>query len=225
MMLVGGARGRAAAGRARHHAPRAEGCPGGHHARSGRGDARHRRRRAPGEVRARRPADRGLRPEPARRRGRTPGTGGNRRHRSGHRRRARRGTRRDGSRAGRHGVRAGFRAALRRDRRHVPRSGLAGAQGGELRPGDQRDARAAVHSHLGRSRHGARPRRRRRQRRATRIPAACSPRWISRSSWPGAPTEAVSPGRACALNPAAPARAESPCTVSSPETLGSGVTR
>ena len=64
------------------------------------------------------------------------------------------------------------RAPLRRDRRDVPRPGPAGAQGRELRPRRQRDARPAVHPHVGRPRHRARPRGRRRSARATADPGS-----------------------------------------------------
>ena len=106
-------------------------------------------------------AHRRLRPQPARRRGRAPRPRGDRRHRAGDRRAARRGPRRDRPAARRHGVRARDRAPLRRDRRDVPRPGPARAQGRELRPRHQRDARAAVHPHVRRPRHRARPRGRR----------------------------------------------------------------
>ena len=76
--------------------------------------------------------------------------------------------------------------ALRRDRRDVPRPGTAGAEGRELRPRRQRDARPAVHPHVGRSRHGARSRAPTRRARAPPIRAACSRPSTSRSSSRGA---------------------------------------
>ena len=107
MLLVGGARGRAAARRARHDAPRAEGRAGGDHARSA---STRRSRSSPRSSRAKFgiavAAHRRLRPQSARRRGRAPRPRGDRRHRAGDRRAARRRPRRDRPAARRHGVRA-----------------------------------------------------------------------------------------------------------------------
>ena len=77
--------------------------------------------------------------------------------------------------------------------------GSAGPEGRELRPRHQRDARAAVHPHLRRSRHGARPRRRRGKgaRRRSRQPFR---RGRSRDRAGGARDRSgIHPGRAGAL--------------------------
>ncbi len=128
------------------------------HARSGRADDRDRRFRARRKIRDRRAEARGLRAQPARRRRRASGPRGDRRDRAGDRGDASGGSRRQRPAPRRYGVRPRHRAALRCDRRDVPRPGVAGAQGGELRPRRQRDARAAVHPHVRRSRDRARPR-------------------------------------------------------------------
>ena len=217
MLLVGGAR-RAAARRARHHAPAARSdVPAAITRDAVERDARHRRRRA----RARSSAS----PRRASRCAasiRTPAraaTSGARRSTSSRRRsprRARRASTSTGPLPADTVFVPGHRAALRRDRRDVPRPGPAGAQGGELRPRRQRDARPAVHPHVGRPRHGARPRRRRRAARGAPIRAACSRPSSSRSSSRRAPLsarprmrrarDAPGPRRAQALRPELPRR-------------------
>ena len=151
----------AAAGRARHDAPRAEGRAGRGHAGGRRRDARHRRRRAPREVRARLAPDRRLRTQSACRRGRAPGTRGDRRHRPGDRGGARRAATTSPARC------RPTRSSCPRSRDASMRSSRCTTikdcrlEGRELRPRHQRDARAAVHPHVGRPWHRARPRGRR----------------------------------------------------------------
>ena len=156
--------GRAAARRARHDAPRAEGRarPRSRATRSTR-RSRSSARELAREVRHRRAAHRRLRPQSARRRGRAPRPRGDRRHRAGDRRRARRGPRRRRARCP--PTRCSCPAIARRFDAIVAMyhdQGLPVLKAASFGQRHQRDARPAVHPHVGRSRHRARPRRRRR---------------------------------------------------------------
>ena len=198
---------RGAARGARHHAPAAA-----------RGERRHQRRfpvrggcdslaRARRALRSARPAHRGVRPEPARRRERLPRRRGAAGDRARHRAHARRGHPRRRTSAGRYGVRAAGARRFRCGARHVSRPGAAGGQVRRLRARRQRDARPAAGAHLARSRHRLRS-----GRDGTGgLRAASSPRCSSR---PGSPPPGADGGRGersasaapQALRPAFPAR-------------------